>query len=290
MSEAEFQAKIAELAPAAGALAALGAALRLRRDGAAAPAALEPALEQVLAAIGAPPLDTLGRDAADRLCDRVAALLRHALDLFDQPARPPGWSFTDAALLEAQGGSSRLVPHLIAAAAATRPDLGTVLEGPGVFLDIGTGVAQLAIEAARLWPALAVVAVDIWDPSIAIARRNIAAARLGGRIELRRQDVMALADRAAFSLVWLPAPFFSQAALDRALTRVRAALAPRGVLACGLETRPQAPLARALLDLRTIRSGGELCTPAEVAARVEAAGFGGVEIVPGPMITLVLGR
>jgi SAM-dependent methyltransferase len=290
MSEAAFHAKIAELAPAAGGLAVLGAALRLRRDGKEAPRALQPALDEVLAMLGAPPLDGLEGEAPSRLCDRIAALLRHALDLLDNPARPTGWSFTDAALLEAQGGSSRLVPHLIAAAAKTRPDLAAVLDRPGVFLDIGTGVAQLAIEAARLWPALRVVAIDIWDPSIAIARRNIAASQLEKRIELRKEDATLLADRAAFSLVWLPALFFSGAMLDRALERIRRALGPDAVLVCGLESRPQAPLARALADLRTIRGGGELCTPEDVAARVEAAGYTGVEIVPGPMVTLILGR
>src|SRR5262249_13399599 len=145
-------------------------------------------LEAVLAALDMPPLDDLDAHQAARLCDLAGAILRHALELLDNPARPPGWNHSDPALLEAQGGGSRVVPHLIAAAAATRPGLAALLKQPGTFLDVGTGVGWLAIEAARLWPALRVVALDIWEPALARARGNIAAAGLEQRIELRAQD------------------------------------------------------------------------------------------------------
>jgi hypothetical protein len=121
MSEAALRSRIAGLAPAAGALAAIGAALRLRRDGAVAPAEVQQRLDSVLAVLGTPPLDSLDAGQTARLCDLVGAILRHALELLDNPARPPGWNHTDPALLEAQGGSSRLVPHMIVAAAETRP-------------------------------------------------------------------------------------------------------------------------------------------------------------------------
>src|SRR5262245_37556438 len=100
MSEAALRSRIAGLAPAAGALAALGAALRLRRDGAAAPPAVQQHLDAVLAALGAPPLDGLDAAQTARLCDLATMILRHALELLDNPARPTGWNHGDPALLE----------------------------------------------------------------------------------------------------------------------------------------------------------------------------------------------
>ncbi len=88
----------------------------------------------------------------------------------------------------------------------------------------------------------------------------------------------------------MPAPFFTAAALARALARVRAALAPGAWVVCGLETPPEEPLARALSVLWTVRSGGEVGMPAEVASHLTAAGFAAVETVPAGPLTFVLGR
>ena len=75
-----------------------------------------------------------------------------------------------------------------------------MLERPGTFLDVGTGVGRLAIEAARTWPALRVVGIDIWQPALTAARRNVADARLEDRVEVRSQNMLDLSDRASFTL------------------------------------------------------------------------------------------
>jgi precorrin-6B methylase 2 len=290
MSEAALRSRVVELAPAVGALAAIGAALRLRRDGDVAPAEVQQPLDNVLAVLGTPPMDSLDAGQAARLCNLASAILRHALELLDNPTRPPGWNHTDPALLEAQGGSSRVVPHLIAAAAETRPELAALLNRTGAFLDVGTGVGWLAIEAARVWPALRVVAIDVLEPALARARHNVVASGLEARVEVRTQDATELADRTAFSVAWVPVPFFTAAALARVLTRVRSALTPDGWVVCGLETLPQEPLARALSVLRTVRGGGEISEPAEAASSLTAAGFTAVETAPAGLLTFVLGR
>ncbi len=46
-----------------------------------------------------------------------------------------------------------------------RPDIDSALRQSGSFLDVGTGVGWLAIEAARTRPALRVVGIDLWEPS-----------------------------------------------------------------------------------------------------------------------------
>src|SRR5262249_57899905 len=98
MSEVAFRSRIVELAPAVGALAAIGAALRLRRDGVVAPAEVQQPLDNVLAVLGTPPVDSLDAGQAARLCNLVGTILRHALELLHNPARPPGWERTRPAL------------------------------------------------------------------------------------------------------------------------------------------------------------------------------------------------
>lgn len=54
------------------------------------------------------------------------------------------------------------------------------------FLEVGVGVAAIAIEMARLWPSLRVVGIDGWAPALAVARENVRATDLASRIELPR--------------------------------------------------------------------------------------------------------
>ena len=63
-------------------------------------------------------------------------------------------------------------------------------EGPlqGPILDLGTGTAQIPIALCRLAPDAIVVATDLADSMLALARRNVAAAGLSGRIEIAKGD------------------------------------------------------------------------------------------------------
>ena len=70
------------------------------------------------------------------------------------------------------------------------------------FLDVDVGVAALSITMARLWPALRVVGIDLWEPALALARQYVADADLGDRIELRQQAVEELADTVCWLKEW----------------------------------------------------------------------------------------
>jgi ubiquinone/menaquinone biosynthesis C-methylase UbiE len=63
-------------------------------------------------------------------------------------------------------------------------------EGPllGRVLDLGTGTAQIPIELCRREPNANCVAVDLAAEMLALAKRNVAAAGLDDRIELRLAD------------------------------------------------------------------------------------------------------
>lgn len=60
------------------------------------------------------------------------------------------------------------------------------------FLDVATGTADLAIEAARQYPALQVTGVDFVQAMVEMGRRKIEDRGLLKRIELLRGDALAL--------------------------------------------------------------------------------------------------
>src|SRR5207302_2060644 len=126
----------------------------------------------------------------------------------------------------------------------------------GSFLDVGTGVGLLAVAAAGVWPQARIVGLDRWEPSLERARANVAAAGLGERIELRRQDLGALDDVDAYECVWVPTFFFTEAALVDALPRVLRATRPGGWVVAGHFTGAPDPLVAAVTTLRTLRGGG----------------------------------
>src|SRR5262249_10972661 len=143
------------------------------------------ALRGVSAAAGLPDLDQLPRPQRELITVFIRMWLRQALDMLDDPARPPGWSFTDPDILRGWARGSMLVPGALVAAA---PELADVRS----FLDIGTGIGLLAIAAAGVWPNATVVGIDVWPPALKTAADNIERAGLGDRITLREQDVAAL--------------------------------------------------------------------------------------------------
>jgi ubiquinone/menaquinone biosynthesis C-methylase UbiE len=64
--------------------------------------------------------------------------------------------------------------------------------GRNPVLDVGTGTAQIPIELCRQSPTVAVVAVDLADHMLALARLNVEKADLGPRVELRKADAKGL--------------------------------------------------------------------------------------------------
>ena len=61
-------------------------------------------------------------------------------------------------------------------------------ETPQRILDVGTGTAQMPIELCRQAPHCRVIAIDLASEMLKLAERNVRAAGLQDRIELRLQD------------------------------------------------------------------------------------------------------
>ena len=255
------------------ALAAVGAELVLLQAPAPGHPEVTGALQAVSAAAGLPDLGELPPPQREMLIGLIRMGLRQAADLMDDPGRPPGWTFTDPAILQGWGRGSAMVPAALAAAA---PELGGVRS----FLDVGTGVGLLAVAAAGVWPQAAVVGIDIWGPALDAAAANVRAAGLADRITIRDQDVTALDDVDAYDCAWFPTFFVTEAVFEAAMPRLCRAVRPGGWLVLGRMAPPPDPLAQATFALRTIRGGGTEFDAKRLITSLETAGCTAVRVLP----------
>lgn len=281
----------------AEAVAALGAFLRLRCDGATVAPEVGARLDAVIDVLGIRgAVEALGEHEAVALLGLVEGFLAQATDFVINPGRT-GWSYEEPSILMAQGHTSALLASVFErfVVPALGGDLAARLRQPGAsFLDVGAGVAALSVAMCRSWPLLHVVGLEPWEPARALAREHVAAAGLSDRIELRAVAVEALTAADEHDLAWLPTFFISAPVLERALDRVHVALRPGGCAIVGLYARPPDPVAAAIADLRTVRQGGTVLDPEEAIRRMAQAGFVDVdallEVVPRAPVVFVVGR
>ncbi len=255
------------------ALAAVGAELALMQAPEPGHPDVAGALQAVSAAAGLPDLGELPPPQREMLIGLIRMGLHQAADLLDSPGRPPGWTFTDPAILQGWGRGSAVVPGALAARA---PELA----GVRAFLDVGTGIGLLAIAAAGVWPEAAIVGIDTWGPALDAAAGNVRAAGLADRIAIRGQDVTALDDVDAYDCAWFPTFFVTEAVLDAAMPRLYRAVRPGGWLVLGRMAPPPDPLAQATFALRTIRGGGAEFDAKRLITSLETAGCTAVRVLP----------
>jgi len=247
-------------------------------------------LQGVIARIDPDLLSGVTADQEETALGIIDSFFRQAADLVERPARDPGWSYEDPVVTSGQGMTSRAFVRTFEGAAARIPDFQRVLAQPGTFLDVGAGVAWLAIEVARAWPTWKVVAIDRWEPALKLARQHIVASGMQDRIELRRQDVEHLTDESAFSLAWLPGPFLSGQTVGDALPRVQKALVPGGWLAFSLFAPEQTRWGETLATLKVVRNGGHPWKREELEARLAQLGFEQISSFSTAGSTVTVGR
>jgi release factor glutamine methyltransferase len=127
--------------------------------------------------------------------------------------------------------------------------LARVPAGAGRFLDLGTGSGALALALARARPEAHVTAVEREEAALTLARENVAAHGLEGRVVLLRSDWFgAVGDGEAFDLIVANPPYLADAELAGTEPEVRDH-EPRTALTSGPEGTED--LARILAGARS---------------------------------------
>jgi SAM-dependent methyltransferase len=250
------------------ALAAFYAALRVEEEDLSVDPEVAARLRAVRVELG---VGDLAAEDRRRVLGAIRAFSGQSAALMSAPESPPGWAEQDPATLQSFGRTSMPIAGLIGGFAALPPS-------PRI-LDIGTGVGLLAVAFCEQYPDAAVLGIDIWPPSLTLARQNVESAGLTERIELREQDVTTFDEIESFDLVWVPAPFLPRAIVAETLTRSRQALKPGGWLVFGTFAGPRDRVATLVNELRIVRAGGHPWTDEEAVTVLRGAGFVDVEPV-----------
>jgi 2-polyprenyl-3-methyl-5-hydroxy-6-metoxy-1,4-benzoquinol methylase len=287
---------IARLGASAGALAAIAAALDARIEEEPLEPSLGPHVDELVRAVGARELidGPSGAELKPLLAEIRFYMAQNAKIAF-RHSRIPGWAHEEAHVLQSAGDVSAAFPHVLKRMIVPNlVGLEARMDAAGAaFLDVGTGVGSLAIQMARVWPSLRVVGVDVWRPSIELARANIAREGLTGRIEVREQSGVDLPDISAFDLAWIPSLFIPEAALRAIVDRVLVALRPGGWLLFPSAKAPVDPIAGPLMRLRIAHFGGPVLSSDEMEGMLKSAGYAEVRALPTPPqspMSMVVGR
>lgn len=270
---------VTRLSAATSALAAVGAALDERVSGARLNPAVRAEVDRVWAALAGPQvLDGTTPEELAPILAGIRTTVLQAAKLIFSPTSGPGWTHTERDILQSIGDvSAAFARSLRQTVVPQLAGLSARLESNGAaFLDVGVGVGALAVTMARLWPTLHVVGIDVWAPSLTIARENVKMAELTSRISLREQAVEELSDADAFDLAWLPGFFINDAVIGPAVQRIHRALRPGGWILFGIQSPGPDPLTASLARLRTVLWGGQPRTSAEVEILLKDAGYADV--------------
>ena len=161
--------------------------------------------------------------------------------------------------------------------------LSELLEGPEPqMLDVGVGIAAMAVEYCRQFPNLRVVGLDVFPRALELAETTVRQAGMSDRIELREQDVATLDDQDRFALAWLPAPFIPRDALVTGVSRAAKALVTGGWLVLAHGKFGDDERDNAVSRFKTDVFGGTPLDDPEAESLLASAGLESVFTAPTP--------
>lgn len=260
--DTQWMQALHELDRAAWSLAAIVTAIR----------DAEPAALAVLDVLGVDLV--VGEAERERIAATAAAPLLQASRFI---MGGPSWEVQDDEAVLAQGQASaaagaffpaRLLPQL--------PGGADFVTRPVRMLDVGVGVAAMAVALCEHMPQLSIVGLDVLARPLELAQRNVDEAGFSDRIELRQLDVADLDAVDEFDLAWLPAPFIPRPSLEAGLARVAQAVRPGGWVLLGHGRFQGDAVDAAVTRFKTVAYGGTPLDDAE--ARGLLARVGLVEI------------
>jgi hypothetical protein len=190
---------------------------------------------------------------------------------------------SDEALLSQGRASAQGAAAMVRFGLPMLAGLAEALARPGaMMLDVGTGVAAMAVAYAELFPELTVVGLDVLPRVLALGASTVAASRVADRVVLREQDVATLDEEAIYALAWLPAPFVPEAALRAGTPRVVRAMAAGGWLMLGHGKFADAPVDNAVTRFKTVAYGGTALDDEQAQRLLRDAGLQDVTTAPTP--------
>lgn len=260
------------LAAQVEALAALAALARIENEGLEVDARSREMLEKVAVEVLGADADLKG-PAAAAVVGLARAFLRQGLDTIERPGRGGQWAHVDPELLQGLGRLSGAIVQAFRAAAESVLGVQALSADGAAILDIGTGTGWLAIACARAWPGARVVGIDLYEPSLSLAKGNVEREGLAERVELRAVDATQLDEREAYDAIWVPLPFLPPEVVPTIVARAAVALRPGGAALLGNFAGPPDRLSQLLLELRTIRAGGKVWSAGEAVALMQGAGL-----------------
>lgn len=254
-------------------LAALGASLASYSGKYKVDPEISAYINNVAAAFDEDLLSDITEVEAEMLHSRICSYIRQALDLVENPGRTAAWSFDDPAILQAQGKASRRLVKLISGFVDSTPALSERLSKPGRFLDVGSGTGWISMDVAARWPALHVDGIDVFEPALELASQNLAESTVADRVTFRNADFAKLDAVETYSAAFVAAPFIPQDVVEKGIVALHRALEPEGWVFLVIYRAAPDQLSQALLNLRTVRSGGHGWTPENALQLLERSGF-----------------
>ncbi|GGJ33841.1 SAM-dependent methyltransferase [Streptomyces brasiliensis] len=191
---------------------------------------------------------------------RLSSLRQAVAAAAGEKGETGGWTDQGDEVLRNQGRASAGTGRAIAGTVVPAlSGLAERLDIPGSrILDVGTGIAALALTLAEAFPRAEVVGIDVMERVLRLAREELAAAgtEAADRVTLRHADVVDLTEQGAYDMVWLPAPFLAEEALTHALPRLIEALKPGAWIVVGTNPAAPDPLRQAVAGWHAVRNGG----------------------------------
>ena len=268
-------------------LAALGALAKVEAGEVTPDKEIKSALVQVVNAVNPSFFEGVSKDEASFLGATAFGNLSRILELVASPDKPGNWDYTDPAVLEAQGKSSRAVTRFLTAHANEDQEFRSILDAGENFLDVGSGVGWISITMAEQWPNIKVDGLEILAPALELAKKNLGTSKASDRVRFIDKNLTALDAKNEYGAAFVPMMFIPEEVLATALPLLRNAIRPGGMLFVAGYRIPEDPLLAALNNLQTVISGGRTWKEEQLSKLLRENGFNiEKDVAPGMPISI----
>lgn len=183
------------------------------------------------------------------------------------------WVFQDIQALDLLAVGAERTADAIAELAKQDPSLAAALNGS--MLEVGGGLAALSLALSRRFANAQYLVTDAYPIAVAQAQRKAAEGGCGHRIDVKLRDLTHIVERAAYNVIWLPAPILPLRGAIAAMSRLSMALRPAGYLIVGNCPQLTSDAETMTNGARLLRSTGQIWSQDELSMLLRAQGYRG---------------